>query len=1032
MKVKIGTWNVAAIGGTEKDLGAWFVGGRGIQGLPQHLSGVSTEDNDDYDSDSDTNIESVEAQEARVAKSKKTTTIPLNDAAGEAHHEQIDLYVLGLQEVIDVTSITEAIKPYTDPNPAKKWKNALRRALPRGYKKIANEQLLGLLMLIYASPELAPQINSVSATSVGTGLGGYLGNKGAVSVRILVGETTRMCFVNCHLAAGADQAALARRIWDTNQILHKTRFSPVTDGEVVETGEEKIGDEDFGFWFGDLNYRLDDIPGQDVRRLLLLHTQNEYDVGNKSKRKVDSELDHEAGTASTDSLTASQRHLGHHDAERPASDSTAQPELDPKNDPASLHTTIQSLLAHDQLYAQQRLGKAFHEGWREGDITFLPTYKYDVGSVGMFDSGEKKRSPSWCDRILYRTRLDQQIYKEKARRREEARKKDESMKARGIDEATTEHDDLFNYDPETDGLFYGEEYDEYDDAQEGFHDAELVQSHEDYGEMIELDSYLSHQRILSSDHKPLDAVFTLVYDAVIPELKAKVHQEVAKLLDKAENEGRPAITVVVDQHHDDPIPDADGAADMNVVHFGEVRYGVKKTRMITIANTGQTNATFSFVERPAESGEETRVAPKWLDLGIESGSFHSALLHAEPKGTYEIILTPGETTIIDLNINIADGELVHDLNDGNVELEDILVLRVETGRDHFVPVRGTWLQSVFFRRLDELVLVPEGGVRQWTESAKDRATKTISYASNTGVHHSAPKELYTLTEIIPIYIERSTAEWGMLHSGDTPPWQYEGVGESWPFARETWTFHEGEERTEMLASVRESLDTASRLDSNFDPDIPSIVRLEVLAEILTSLLISLRDGIVPGDTWTQIDANLTSMEKAKTQPTAQDVQDMVMDALSSSPVHSVSFTFITFLLLKIISEIMANGGPVPGAATPTTPTSTNQKLSRRSRASTASSDAGHAPSISPQEAHGKRSFFQSLRRPRTHSISSQSTIPETGQAEAAAAEYREKLVRGYIEVFAPIVFRAEKEGRLKEKDKKALDARKRRVLEAFF
>ena len=52
------------------------------------------------------------------------------------------------------------------------------------------------------------------------------------------------------------------------------------------------------------------------------------------------------------------------------------------------------------------------------------------------------------------------------------------------------------------------------------------------------------QRVLSSDHKPLNAIFTLKYDAVVPELKAKVHAEVAKDLDKAENEGRPNVTVV--------------------------------------------------------------------------------------------------------------------------------------------------------------------------------------------------------------------------------------------------------------------------------------------------------------------------------------------------------------------------------------------------------------------------------------------------------------------------------------------------------
>jgi len=72
--------------------------------------------------------------------------------------------------------------------------------------------------------------------------------------------------------------------------------------------------------------------------------------------------------------------------------------------------------------------------------------------------------------------------REKAKQLRRLRKKDESMKARGIDEATAEHDVLFDYDPETDGLAYGDDYDEYDEVQDAFHDAELIQTREDYGD----------------------------------------------------------------------------------------------------------------------------------------------------------------------------------------------------------------------------------------------------------------------------------------------------------------------------------------------------------------------------------------------------------------------------------------------------------------------------------------------------------------------------------------------------------------------
>ncbi|KIW47601.1 uncharacterized protein PV06_00284 [Exophiala oligosperma] len=1020
MKIKIGSWNVASISGTEKDLGAWFIGGNGVRGLSQNLSGANLDDDDDGDSDSDEHIESIESQEARTRNEKKKTTVPKHDVPGEPNGEDIDLYVLGLQEVIDVSSMTEAIRPYTDPNPGKKWKRALKRALPRGYKKVAEEQLLGLLLLIYASPEVAPSISSVSTTSVGTGLMGYLGNKGAVSARLMLAESTRLCFVNCHLAAGADLTALNRRIWDTTQILNRTRFAPVsTDGEGTFGGEEKIGDEDLGFWFGDLNYRLDDIPGEDVRRLLLLHTRNEYDVENKSKRRIDSELGY-VSPPPGDSSKQENTHYEISDVERPATASDAEPPLDPKSDPASLHVTLQSLLAHDQLKHQQKLRKAFHEGWREGEINFLPTYKYDVGSVGMFDSGEKKRSPSWCDRILYRTRHDIELYEEKAKQLEEARKKDESMKARGIDQASAEQDVLFDYDPDADGMAYGDDYDEYDERDDARNDAELVRTHEDYGDMIELNNYISHQRVLSSDHKPLDAVFTVTYDAVIPELKAKVHHEVAREFDKAENEGRPALTVVVDHHSDEQNSNADGSADMNAVSFGDVRYALRKTRAITVANTGQITASFSFVERPAGPENEASIAPPWLEVRADPEIMQQPVKgRHDPRGPMSLL--PGETTTVELIVDITEGELVKALNWGEEELDDILVLRIENGRDHFVPVKGTWLPSAYFRYLGELVQAPEGGARKLQ-------LRTYSGHNDQAFagQHSAPKELYVLTEIIPVYVERSVAEWGMLHDRDTPPWQYENVGIYWPFYKETWTFHEGDERSDMLASVREALDTASPLEASLHADVPCIVRLEVLVEVLVSFLQSLQDGIIPAEVWSEVERRLSSMEKAKVQPQPEGLQDMIMDPLSHHPIHSVSFTFITFLLTRLINELVPCGIPISGPITH----STSPDPSRRSRASTMSSESGKEPSIYSEEAlPGKKGLFSALRRRRTQSISS---VSATGtEQDAADPERRSKLVDSIVEIFAPIVIRSENDDKLKGKDKKVLDARKKRVLESF-
>jgi phosphatidylinositol-bisphosphatase len=166
IRIKVGTWNVASKKGTEKDVGGWFVKGQGVE---EKLAGL------DISAKAQDERESVESQEAR--QTRRYSTIPKNDAGSLPGGKEIGLYVLGLQEVIDVTSTTEALRPYTDPSTANKFKDSLSAALPPGYSLVAEQQLIGLLLLIYASPKVAPEIRSVSTTSVGTGIMGYMGNK---------------------------------------------------------------------------------------------------------------------------------------------------------------------------------------------------------------------------------------------------------------------------------------------------------------------------------------------------------------------------------------------------------------------------------------------------------------------------------------------------------------------------------------------------------------------------------------------------------------------------------------------------------------------------------------------------------------------------------------------------------------------------------------------------------------------------------------------------------------------------------------
>ncbi|KAF5201098.1 Type i inositol polyphosphate 5-phosphatase protein [Thalictrum thalictroides] len=63
-----------------------------------------------------------------------------------------------------------------------------------------------------------------------------------------------------------------------------------------------------------------------------------------------------------------------------------------------------ALLEKDQLKNEREAGRVF-KGWKEGKIYFPPTYKYsnnsDVYAGETITSKKKRRTPAWCDRILW-------------------------------------------------------------------------------------------------------------------------------------------------------------------------------------------------------------------------------------------------------------------------------------------------------------------------------------------------------------------------------------------------------------------------------------------------------------------------------------------------------------------------------------------------------------------------------------------------------------------------------------------------------
>uniref|UniRef100_A0A3B3ULG8 Inositol polyphosphate-5-phosphatase K n=1 Tax=Poecilia latipinna TaxID=48699 RepID=A0A3B3ULG8_9TELE len=152
----------------------------------------------------------------------------------------IDLYVI-LQEV-NVTPV----RFISDLMAEDSWSHLFMDTLgPKGF--VTSVRMQGLLLLVFAKMMHLPFIRNIQTTYTRTGIFGYWqGNKGAVSVRFsFYGHM--MCFLNCHLAAHMHNAL--QRVDEFEYILETQDFDIFDTPHVLDH---------VVFWFGDLNFRIED------------------------------------------------------------------------------------------------------------------------------------------------------------------------------------------------------------------------------------------------------------------------------------------------------------------------------------------------------------------------------------------------------------------------------------------------------------------------------------------------------------------------------------------------------------------------------------------------------------------------------------------------------------------------------------------------------------------------------------------------------------------------------------------------------
>jgi len=211
-----------------------------------------------------------------------------------------------------------------------------------------------------------------------------------------------------------------------------------------------------------------------------------------------------------------------------------------------------------------------------------------------------------------------------------------------------------------------------------------------------------------SDHKPVYSTMRLVVKDVIAAKREAIYEELMRKLDRFDNTALPIVGL-----------------DKDTLDFGEVRYGQTSTLKIQIANTGNVVAQF----RLAPKLDEASICKPWMSVSPTYGM----LIPGEDPATLEFTVSIDNTT-------------AQNLNSGREVLDDILILRLEGGRDYYITVKADYARSCFGMPLDEMVMYTKA-IRSIPLDPIKR-TETLDPANGGTTALCVPKELWRIVDAI--------------------------------------------------------------------------------------------------------------------------------------------------------------------------------------------------------------------------------------------------------------------------------------------
>lgn len=322
-------------------------------------------------------------------------------------NQPVDVYMLGFQEVQALSGV-DVFR--TDIAKGNAWRRTIQKALGSDYEKVAERQLVGIIVFVFVRQNHIPFLSNVQLSYAATGFFNAVGNKGGVAARFTLYDRTISC-VACHLAAHT--AFVERRNQDFTDVVRKAVFLPVENQPYLEApptvswNAPSIEDDSDSMLVRRSTIAVPFEPPPRTSSIsgfpAAAGTASNW-LGSVASVAATAFSDMSSGANTTVLNDPNAVNVLDHDVVFWLGDLNYRLEASSEEVLEWIKTkNWDALYKSDQLQKQMRQCSIF-TGFKEGPLRFPPTYKLERFSndYACDETGQVKRLPSYTDRILWR------------------------------------------------------------------------------------------------------------------------------------------------------------------------------------------------------------------------------------------------------------------------------------------------------------------------------------------------------------------------------------------------------------------------------------------------------------------------------------------------------------------------------------------------------------------------------------------------------------------------------------------------------